>query len=176
MKKLLSIFAVAIVFTFFSKDLTAQTEQGALLAGASSNLSFTSLGGKNVDDRQNNFDLGLKGGYFLIDNLAAGLNIGFNSMSVGDISSSLFSIGPFARYYFGGTFYAGAGFDFASQSVNEGDNLTGSLISFEAGYPIFIGGETVAIEPSLNYGIGGGDSLKDTNIFGIQVGVFLYFE
>ena len=148
----------------------AQTEQGGWLIGASSNLGFTSQKHKDADDATNTLNFDVKAGYFLMDNLAAGLDFGYFNSKTGDAEAGLTNIGLFARYYFNGTFYAGAGF--TSTSVKDGDS--GSWINLEAGYPVWMG-DNVALEPSLNYSIGGGDLYEDVSSFGLNVGFSLYF-
>ncbi|MEO9871043.1 hypothetical protein [Ekhidna sp.] len=49
-----------------------------------------------------------------------------------------------------------------------------TVLSFEAGYPIWIV-DNVAIEPSLNYGMRSGDDIIDSSTFGLNVGFSLYF-
>jgi len=79
------------------------------------------------------------------------------------------------RYYFGGTFYAGIGYDFESLKLNDEDSISGSEIKLEAGYPIFIGGGKVALEPALNYWLGGGDLYEDVSTLAFTLGFFVYF-
>lgn len=150
---------------------SAQTDQGGWLVGASSDFSFTSTKIKGADERVSvlNFDTGV--GYFLTDNLAAGLSIAFNRTKIGEFKETNTSVGPFARYYLGGTFFVGAGYDFTSSKIDA--KASGSLLSFEVGYPIWLG-ERAALEPSLNYIIGSGDLNEDQSTFGLAVGFNLY--
>lgn len=168
MKKVLLTAALVAFFGFAN----AQTEQGGWLVGGSTDLSFVSTSydvpGADNDSR---FNLNTKAGYFLMDNLAAGLNIGFLSEK-DNFSSTL--IGPFARYYFNGTFYAGLGYDIQSFKPDGGDSVSGGWLNIEAGYPFFVV-DNVAFEPSLRYSLGSGDLNKDSSQFGLNVGVFLYF-
>ncbi|MEQ9404229.1 MAG: outer membrane beta-barrel protein [Cyclobacteriaceae bacterium] len=173
MKKFFLTMTMVAVFGI----ATAQTEQGGWLIGASTNLGFTSTSVDGVDDNESEFNLDGKAGYFLIDGLAAGLNLSFSNNKQGDDKTTVTAIGPFARYYVNGTFFVGAGY--ASTSVKSDDGTTsntvkGGLLSLEAGYPIWFG-DNVALEPSLNYGMGSGDLLKDTSFFGLAVGFSLYF-
>ncbi|MEO9871047.1 hypothetical protein [Ekhidna sp.] len=174
MKKVLLTIALVAVFGFAAN---AQTDQGGWVVGASSNLGFSSQSVDGVDENGSTFILDVKAGYFLIDNLAGGLNLGYSSIKQVGSEDALNTteIGLFSRYYFNGTFYAGLGFDAVSAKFGDGDSVSGTQINIEAGYPIFIGGETVALEPSLNYSLGGGDLLEDSSTFGVNVGFFLYF-
>lgn len=157
-----------------SSYLFAQTEQGNIRVGATSNLSFTST---SYEEGDNDNEFGLEGsvGYFVIDNLAVGLNLGFTSTS-GSFESSSFVAGPAARYYFQGVF-AGAGILFGKQTIDFGDPIgkvdaNGNFIALEAGYAAFIT-DNVSIEPSLGYTIAGGDF--DGNTFGLNIGFGIYF-
>ncbi|MEP1094721.1 MAG: hypothetical protein ABJG78_06395 [Cyclobacteriaceae bacterium] len=170
MKRLLFTMTMVAAFGVAS----AQTEQGGWLLGASTNLGFTSTSVDGADDNFTTFNLDTRVGYFLMDNLAAGLDLSFQNEKQGDDKFSATVIGPFARYYFGGTFFVGAGYGAASAKNDDDDTVKGGLLSLEAGYPIWFG-DNVALEPSLNYGIGSGDILEDTSIFGLQVGFSLYF-
>lgn len=172
MKKLLLSAALVAAFGF---AVNAQTDEGGWVVGGSSNLSFSSTSIDGADDNLNVFNIETRAGYFLMDNLAAGLNIGFSSTKQGDSEFKQSAIGPWARYYFNGTFYGGLGIDFTSVDAG-GGSVSGNLIKLEAGYPIFIGGgETVAIEPALNYWLGGGDANDGQNTFALSVGIFAYF-
>lgn len=154
----------------------AQTEQGGWLVGASSNLSFTSVSVDGVDDNTSNFNLDTRAGYFVMDNLSVGLLLGFDNTSQGDNSSTDTTIGPWARYYVGGSFFVGAAYGATSSKFESGGTeikSSGGQLIFEAGYPIFMG-DNVAIEPALNYVTGSGD-FDGQSAFGLGVGFMLYF-
>lgn len=170
MKKLL--FTMTMIAAFGVAN--AQTEQGGWLVGASTNLGFTSTSIDGADDNVSNFNLDTRAGYFLMDNLAAGLDLSFQNVKEGDDKFSLTVIGSFVRYYVGGNFFLGAGYGAASAKSDDDDAVKGGLLSLEAGYPIWFG-DNVALEPSLNYGIGSGDLFEDVSIFGLAVGFSLYF-
>lgn len=173
MRKIL--FSMIAVVSF--SVATAQTEQGGWLIGASTDLSFTSNSFDGVDDNINTFVLDTRVGYFLIDGLAAGLDLSFTNSTFGDNKSTITAIGPFARYYVDGTFFVGAGYAAASNKFDNGSTDTttnGGLLTLELGYPIWLG-DNVALEPTLNYGVGSGDLLEDNTIFALAVGFSLYF-
>jgi len=103
--------------------LNAQTNQGKFIVGVSSLHSFASSGselmslgytsiksksdadGFQESEPEKSFSINAnpKAGYFVIDNLAIGLdlNIGFSIYNLGDDKSShtTFAVGPFVRYY-----------------------------------------------------------------------------
>ncbi len=124
MKKitLLSVVMLTISFGF----LSAQTNQGNVLIGVSSTLSLAGTGsdlmtlgyssvknksdadGYEESDPDKLFSINLlpKVGYFVIDNLALGLdvNVALSKEESGEdtytFSRTMFSVGPFVRYYF----------------------------------------------------------------------------
>lgn len=157
MKKLLLTAALVAVFGFAAN---AQTEQGGILAGASSNLGFASQdnGGGSISV----FNLDVKGGYFLMDGLAAGLNIEYVSID----GTSASSIGVFGRYFITDAIFAEAGYNALSDS-------RGGIIPLSAGYAAFLN-DNVAVEPSLTYELGTGNS-DEYSSFGLNVGFTLYF-
>ena len=104
MKKMKKWILLVIVLTIGLNVLNAQTfSQGekAIAAKVSNlDLDFTKLKGEDI---QTDFELGLMGDYFLIDNLT--LTAGFYySHNKGD-NSMLGEIG--CKYYFGDCFYGG---------------------------------------------------------------------
>ncbi|MFN3802834.1 outer membrane beta-barrel protein [Belliella pelovolcani] len=104
----------------------SQTEKGKLLFGASTSfglgeantpmtIGFSSSelkfeDGSTVEVKNSNIYFAPKVGYFILDNLALGLNLaasfsnGETTQAVIEVEnkSNLFAIGPFARYYFTG--------------------------------------------------------------------------
>ena len=158
MKKLI---AVSALLCMMHVSAMAQIEKGAIFIGASSNFGYNNLS----PDSSSGFtvmNLDLKGGYFIINNLAVGLNVGYVKID----EYSEMSFGGFARYYIAGKFFAGAGF--TSISPEEGDSTT--EIPVEIGYAAFIT-DNIAIEPGLSYVIGDGYEK-----FGPNVGFSLYLN
>ena len=104
----------------------AQTEKGRFLVGAGTNVGLSEPSGMMnlsfsrqktfIDDdlssqtNYNNLFIAPKAGYFIVDNLVAGLDMalgwGNGTTSIdgasqnSDINTSLFGFGPFVRYYF----------------------------------------------------------------------------
>ncbi|MCA1761475.1 MAG: hypothetical protein ABR574_02960 [Cryomorphaceae bacterium] len=175
MNDFFSGIAIASTLIFVSNPLNAQTDENNFLVGASSNLTFISED-TGEDDNINNFLINIRGGYFVIDNLAAGLSVGVDNVTQGGEGLTTLNFGPFVRYYIAGKFFGGIGVDFVQSDPRIGESVNGGFISFEAGYPIFIGGEKVAIEPTLNYGVGVGELLEDYSKFGVQIGFFIYLQ
>ena len=88
MKKIvLTLFAACLVFA-----ASAQIAQGTILVGASSSLGFSSFNKDAGGFTQ--FNLDVRGGYFVIDNLAFGLNLGFSTIDAGDFGKETDTIWP----------------------------------------------------------------------------------
>lgn len=170
MKKiLLTLLAGCLVFV-----ASAQISQGTVLVGGSSNLGFTSFNEDAGDFSQ--FNLDVRGGYFVIDNLAFGLNLSFANRDFGDFGKETDTgFGVFGRYYFNGKIFGGVGFNSLNAKFEDsnGDEVesTVSVIPIEVGYAAFLN-DAVAIEPSLNYSIYGSDG--EGASFGVSVGITVY--
>lgn len=174
MKRLMIIAALVCA----GWNVNAQTEKGSWLVGASSALNFTTI---NPDvagaDDITNLQLNLKGGNFLIDNLAGGLNTVLSYQKSGDAKSTRTEIGPFLRYYINGGFYFGASYLFVNQKTTVSGNefkSDATLLGLEAGYPIWIV-PNVAVEPAFVYRKQNSDDLGDVSQLGLEVGFTLYF-
>jgi len=73
-------YVIILVACLIAGSASAQIEKGSVLVGASSNLNFSSFSPDSVDN-YSVFDLSLKGGYFFMDNLTAGLNLGIKKLT-----------------------------------------------------------------------------------------------
>ena len=129
MKKLFTILCAGLL----TLGVSAQTEAGNMMVGATSNLSFssTSLDEDLCSDCDAATDLKIGGsyGYFVIDNLALIATVDFSSTS--DIfgnegGQTTFGIG--GRYYMGGLF-AGAGWSsLTPKDADEGYRVSLDLL------------------------------------------------
>lgn len=155
MKKLL--FTVLTAFSLTTA--VAQIERNTFLIGGSSNFGYNNLSPDNSSG-YTLMSLDLKGGYFVINNFAVGIRASL--LKNDDYSET--TAGVFARYYFFGKLFAGAGF--SSLTPDEGDATT--EIPVEIGYAIFVA-QNFAIEPSLGYTMGDGYEK-----FGLNIGLTLY--
>ena len=88
MKKIIAIIFFAGIFY----TINAQTEKGDWIVGGRVDLNT----GKN--STQIRFNPGA--GVFIIDNLAIGGNFAIDYAKSGDLKTTTFGVGPFARYYF----------------------------------------------------------------------------
>ncbi len=172
MKKLLFIIITCgIALAGYSQ--ATQTQMGNLAVDA--NTTFGTIGGSalggtgfllNNIDGTTIWNIGGEAGYFLQDNLAAKVGLGFGDFD----GSTIFSYKIGVKYYVNGMIPAQI--DFWGQSGDDffpADKPT--FIGIQAGYAFFIG-EIVSFEPSLRYNI----SMNDfDNIFQIQTGFSVFF-
>jgi outer membrane protein len=160
-----------VVMLFAAAGAFAQVEKGTILVGASSNAGFTSFKQKDADESTSQFNINAKVGYFVIDNLALGLNLGYTSVK--DLGSST-AIGAFGRYYVNGKIIIGAGFNSNKEKDDVSDtDFSYTTIPLEVGYAAFIT-DNIAIEPALGYTLYSGD--LEGSAFGLNVGFTLYLN
>jgi len=168
-------------------NVMAQFNKGRMLVGGTA--SFSSLTTK--DDAYNSnitndmFTLTPQAGYFVIDNLAVGLDASFglgkSTTSSGTTKYTYILAGPFVRYYLKpGIFFQGE-YQFGSEKytisfppyLNQTGTETLSAWALSLGYALFLN-EHVAIEPMVSYksSIAKETDYKGTNA-GIAIGVGL---
>jgi len=166
---------IVLIFAFGTLVTSAQIQQGTIMAGASSNLGFRSYK-PDGSDNISTFNISVDGGYFVMDNLAFGLNLGLSTSDNGTYNVTQTSIGAFGRYYIQGKFFLGAGYSgskYKSKYDGGSSESSSNTVSFEGGYAAFIT-DNIAIEPALNYNIISGD--QEGSSFGLAVGFMLYFN
>ena len=182
MKKLFTILCA----TLLSVGVFAQaaTEAGTFLLSGSTGLDFTSQGvtdnepevaGQTVPTvKQGSMDLDLLGAYFMMDGLAVGLAVIYESESTSDEETSagvtysstgtesVMVIAPTLRYYFGesgvwlqtqyGFGSQGMKFEDKSGSGTTSDEMSNgvSALRFGAGYAIALS-DNISLNPSVGY-------------------------
>ena len=185
MKKLLSILLLCLCFS-----VTAQTEQGKFLIGASSNFNFASVNLTEIEgvdesdlleSTSSSSEFYFDGGYFVIDNLALGLYISSESSKLefegeDDSVSSLMTYGVMARYYFGESgFFGDVSYGIGTQD-DGGDDTDISGLGIGVGYALFLS-DNISINPSLGYssmkGEFGGVEMKMNGLSG-SIGIAIY--
>lgn len=156
-KLLLTVFAATVVFA-----ASAQISKGTFLVNGASTLNFQSNNEDAGDD--SDLSLGVRGGYFFMDNLAAGLTVAYSKNSEADDASTGF--GPFVRYYVNGKIIVGA-----SYVLGKAGDFKENTLGLEAGYAIFAN-DAIAIEPTVYYQMYSGDA--EGASFGLNVGISVY--
>lgn len=165
---------LSISFILLGFHANAQWSQGSILA--TGNLGFAS-GSTKVESnsttttttKTSSFNFGLNGGYFIQDNLAVGLRIGYQTNATTnpqtDITTSYntFSYGAFGRYYLpvneAFAFYGQLAVDLSNGSANNTDESSFST-GAGVGMSYFL---TDVLFLDANYGFLGYTSNKSTN-------------
>jgi len=127
-------------------------------------------------DGNTQYNLGLDGGYFIMDDLAlkAGLGFGGFSPDEGDgVSSFSYRIG--AKYYIVSQFPVTL--DLTGATGDGAENFAGETplwLGLGGGYAWFIS-DNISIEPGLRYNITLNDQFTEENIFQLNIGFVLFF-
>lgn len=169
MKKLTTtLFFVALTMSVLN-TLSAQANKGAWMLGGS--ISFDSDKHKDDDGALTTLSIEPNVGYYIIDNLAIGLGVGYESIKYdGDNLATSSSIQPWARYYVYNGLFAQVGYEILSEKALEDDAVKGGRINIGVGYSWWLN-NSLAIEPSIRYGIGSGDLREDVSTFGLRIGI-----
>lgn len=162
-----TLLIIAVMTLMIATTSKAQINQGAVLVGASSELNFTSYKPKNQESTSS-FHFEAKAGYFVIDNLVFGLNLGYQKQE--GYSSTMF--GVFGRYYIHGKALVGLGYN-SSKSGPNNDKATTTIVPIEVGYAAFIN-RIIAVEPSLRYSLYSGAT--EASAISLLVGFTLYLN
>jgi outer membrane protein W len=179
MKKLfLAAFAVFAFASVNAQDSEGgQTSEGKWLIEA--NTGNAMLGTTGIyftsSDGNSQFNLGLDGGYFIMDDLAIKAGLGYNSFSPdeGDgVSSFSYRLG--AKYYVNSMIPVTL--DLTGASGDGAENFLGETplwLGIGAGYAWFIG-DMVAIEPGLRYNHSLNEDFTDKGVFQVNIGFTLF--
>jgi hypothetical protein len=169
MRKLIAFFSLTVIFY----TLNAQTEQGDWIIGGRVDLNT----GQN--STQIRFNPGA--GFFVINNLAVGGNFIIDYAKSGDLKTTDFGLGPFARYYFtksNAKPLLHTAFNYLSSKA-EGPNtsITNNGINFLAagGVALFIN-ENVAVEILAGYSRTKFKDFKASGGFSLGIGFQVYLS
>jgi hypothetical protein len=120
MKKLL--FTAALVL-FLTNTTTAQTSEGTILIGT--NIGNAMVGGTNIGftsvDGESTLSIGADAGYFIMDDLALKVGLGYSSNSLADSNTFAYRLG--AKYYLMGKLPLTL--DFTGASVKDAEENAG---------------------------------------------------
>lgn len=177
MRKLL--FAAAAVFAFSSANAQddqasgGQTSQGKILVEANTGSAMLGTTGFyfSSQDGSSEYNFGVDGGYFVIDDLAikAGLGYGGYKDDFGD--GNIFSYRLGAKYY-------------VKSMIPVTVDLTGASIKDATENPMWLGvgagyawflGDQVSIEPGVRYNHSLNEDFTDKGVFQVNIGFALYF-
>ena len=169
---LLSIIAVFAIGSVNAQD-DSQTSKGKWLIEANTGNAMLGSTGINFrsQDGDSNYNIGLDGGYFIMDDLAIKAGLGYGGFSQGDFDTSTFS------YRLGGKYYVNSMIpvtvDLTGASIKDADENP-MWLGLGAGYAWFIG-DNVSIEPGLRYNLSLNEDFTDEGIFQFNVGFALHF-
>ncbi len=168
MRKLLILTGV-----FFSLVAQAQTEKGTVMLGGSLGLKT----GKDASEFLLNPNIGV----FAANNFALGGFVNFSTAKTGELSSTNFGIGPFARYYIGNAStkpFVVTEFDYLSTTVKSGDQKLqsdGFGFLFGLGFAAFVN-EVVAVEGVTGYNYNKFEGADGSSGFAMRFGFQIYFN
>jgi hypothetical protein len=175
MKKVL--FAAFLLVS--SHSMFAQVNQGQWLVGGSAGFNSSKWGDSDAG-KETNIWVAPNIGYFLMDKLAAGVEVAFSSdkNKADDDAVTSFSAAPFVRYYFldaGEKVNVFADAHYGFGSIGADDKVSFNEFQIKAGPAIFLTPNT-ALEFALYYKSQGGDRWKigtedeRNNNFGLSIG------
>ena len=165
------LFIVFVVFGFYAQaqdeDTGNATSNGSWVieantgSWATGNTSFSliSIDGSTL------WSIGFEGGYFVIDDLALKVGLGYTGFDGGD---GVFTYKIGGKYYVGGQFPLGV--DYTGTSV---DGESASWIGLQGGYAWFVA-DNISIEPTLRYNLTM-DDMKAESAFQGLIGFSFYF-
>lgn len=159
MKKIILSMAAVFALTFANaqdkkENGGSQTSKGKWLIEANTGFGAvtgadTSFGYYSQGDVKR-MSLGAEGGYFVMDNLAIKLGIGYNSEDdgTGNVGGFAYKIG--AKYYIMGNIPVQVDYSAGSGDKYKVGSETPSYLGLQAGYAVFLG-NNVSIEPGIRY-------------------------
>lgn len=169
MKKVLLLVVAMATFAFSS----AQTDKGNIFfeantgfgAAAKSNTGFYLNSTKVGTETVTSYNIGAEAGYFVMDNLAVKLGLGYGGSS-SDFSRSIFSYKIGAKYYVIGKIPFQV--DLNGASIEDADENP-MYVGIQGGYAFFIG-ENVSIEPGIRYDISMNDKFTEEGNLQFNIG------
>lgn len=178
MKKI--ILTVAAVFAFgfanaqeATSDNGGQTAKGNLLIEA--NTGFAETGSTGIyfasQDGNSSYNFGVDGGYFIMDDLALKVGLGYGGFKNDDFDTNTLSYKIGAKYYIMSKFPVGL--DLTGASIKDADENP-LWLGIQGGYALFLG-KNVAIEPGIRYNHSLNDNYTDKGVFQVNVGFSLFF-
>jgi len=176
MKKLLLSALAVCAFTFSNAQ---ETETSSALSKGSivveANTAFGTAHAANTGfafssrDGESTYNLGLEGGYFIMDNLALKAGLGFGGDSAADSSTFSYKVG--AKYYVMGQFPVSL--DLNGATIKDYDENP-MYLGIGAGYAWFVA-DNISVEPGVRYNATMNDKYDEEGNFQLNVGFALHF-
>ena len=177
MKRSLIVITLAIMslMSVYAQN-KEQTLKGKWLIEVNTNFGAPSTANTGIqysrfsDDKGSILNLGAEAGYFIMDDLALKIGLGYGSVDAGEESNSLdtFSYKIGAKYYINGNIPIQIDYSGANTELNENPSFFG----IQGGYAFFLG-NTVSIEPGLRYNFSLNDNLY-ADVFQFNIGFVIH--
>lgn len=183
MKKIL-LFTALLVFGYTANAQDEDMDSGSSATAKGSWLIEANTGNAMLgttgfyftsSDGNSTYNLGLDGGYFIMDNLALKVGLGFGGISPdeGD-SASAFSYRIGAKYYIIDVIPVTLDLTGASGDAVEIADENPMWLGLGAGYAWFVT-DSISIEPGLRYNISMNEDYTDEGVFQFNIGFALHF-
>ena len=181
MKKLLLSALAICAFSFANAQEDDKSTEGGQTAKGSwlieANTGNAMLGNTgfyySTQDGVSAYNIGLDGGYFVMDNLAIKAGLGFGD-SNSDVDGNTFSYRIGAKYYAMGKFPVTVDLTGASGDEVKIADETPMWLGLGGGYAWFVS-NNISIEPGLRYNISLNDDYTDEGVFQFNIGFALHF-
>lgn len=162
----------AVAYTYAQDG--GQTVKGKWLIEANTGFgaahpASTSIGFWSQDGFSQ-YNIGFEGGYFVMDNLAVKLGLGFGGINTDIEDSSILSYKIGAKYYIINMIPVQV--DYSGSSIKDLDE-NASYIGLQAGYAWFLG-DNVSVEPGLRYNLSMNSDFYD-DVLQVNIGFALHF-
>jgi outer membrane protein W len=182
MKKIILTAVALCAFSFANaqdkKEGGNQTSKGKWLVEANTGNAMLGTTGFYYasQDGSSSYNLGLDGGYFIMDNLALKAGLGFGGSSPdGGESASSFAYRLGAKYYVKNMIPVTVDLTGASgDAVENAAGETPMWLGLGAGYAWFVS-DNVSIEPGLRYNMSLNDKYTDKAVLQFNIGFALHF-
>ncbi|EKF56059.1 hypothetical protein I215_03910 [Galbibacter marinus] len=174
MKKLLvtATFILGALLTSNAQSTTSNPalSEGSWLVEANTNFgrahaSHTGFS-LNTSDDNTVWNIGFEGGYFIIDDLALKVGLGYGDS---DNADGRFSYKAGAKYYIESQFPVQLDLNGSS-----GDNFSPLFVGLQGGYAWFVA-DNISLEPGVRYDIDINDDADNFGGLGLNVGFALHF-
>jgi hypothetical protein len=169
-----SIFAFGVVSAQDKKDSNGgQTSKGNLLIEANTGNAVLGSTGFSFASQDGNseYNLGLDGGYFIMDDLALKVGLGYGGFKNDFTDGNVLSYRLGAKYYV--MSMIPVTLDVTGASVKDAEENP-MWLGIGGGYAIFLG-DNVSLEPGLRYNHSLNDKFTDKGVFQFNVGFALHF-
>lgn len=178
MKKTITMMVLVFTAGFVNaqdQENTKQTAMGKWLIEA--NTNFGAVAGSNTGfsysntDGDSEYNFGAEVGYFVIDDLAVKVGLGYGGIDTDFFDTNIFSYKIGAKYYIISKIPIQVDYSGATIKDIEADP---SYLGLQAGYAIFLG-DNVSVEPGIRYNLSLNNNFTEQDTFQFNIGFALHF-